>query len=817
MIKQLLLCFILVFCLKGYSQLTQTVKGKVVDKVTGIGLPGVIVQLKSTAIPQNTVSNTSGFYKFTDVPVGRQTLVFTYTGYKTVILDNVIVSSGKEMVLEVEMDESSIAMEAVDVTASQDTDVVNTMQAANMKSFSIEETERYAGGRQDPARMAQNFAGIQGTNDSRNDIVVRGNSPAGLLWRLEDVDIPNPNHFAVAGSAGGPQSIINNKYLANSEFYTGAFPASYGNALGGVFDLKMRNGNSEKHERTFQLGVLGTELALEGPISKKSGATYLMTYRYSTLDLFNKVNFNLGTDAVPAYQDIGFRFNLPTKKAGVFSVSGLGGVSDIAIINSNKNERPTDLYGDLNKDQYFASKMGAAIVSHVYALNSKTVMKSSLAYSKQEVNSQHYLVLRADDFTPNDTLPKVLDYKFVEDKITLAWYVKSKINSRNSIKAGFFVQQNHVSFFDSIKINSIYDTIAVNIQNKPFKIRENYKGQYYLVQPYLTWTHKFSEKLSSNLGVFSQYLSITGELSVEPRASLRYQFKHNQVVSLSYGLHSQMQATYLYFAIPDSQVVNGAAVYNAGRELTNTTLGFSKSHHLVLGYDYYIGRFFKVRTEGYYQYLWNVPVYMLPSSVSTLNRGAVFNRFFPYYTMQNTGTGYNYGLELTLEKLFHKHYFFMFSGSLFESKYINESNGTWANTDFNGNYMANLLGGMEYQVGKSKKNSINFGGKITYGGGKRYSPIDLEASNAVMDIVPVDEQVNTLQFDAYNRVDLRISYKINGKHMGTEIALDLVNIFNTKNVLNYSYSPDPANYNASPLVLNYQLGFLPLFYVKIDF
>lgn len=221
------------------------------------------------------------------------------------------------MVINVELEENAIKMDEVEVKASSEKDLVNTMQMANMKSFSIEETERYAGSRQDPARMAQNFAGVQGTNDSRNDIVIRGNSPAGLLWRLEDIDIPNPNHFAVAGSAGGPQSIINNKYLSNSEFYTGAFPANYGNAVGGVFDLKMRNGNNEKHERTFQLGILGTEIALEGPISKKSGASYLVSYRYSTLALFGSFNINLGTSAIPNYQDIGIRLNFPTKNRSV--------------------------------------------------------------------------------------------------------------------------------------------------------------------------------------------------------------------------------------------------------------------------------------------------------------------------------------------------------------------------------------------------------------------------------------------------------------------------------------------------------------------
>jgi hypothetical protein len=238
------------------SQITQTVKGKVVDKEIGIGLPGAVVQLKSTMGTIVATADNNGNYKLQGVPVGRQSFLFTYTGYKSVPVNDIIVTSGKEVILNIELEENTVAMDEVEVKASQDTDVVSTMQSVNMKAFSIEETERYPGSRNDPARMAQNFAGVQGTNDSRNDIVVRGNSPAGLLWRMEDIDIPNPNHFAVAGSAGGPQSIINNKYLANSEFYTGAFPANYGNALGGVFDLKLRNGNNEKHERTFQFGFL---------------------------------------------------------------------------------------------------------------------------------------------------------------------------------------------------------------------------------------------------------------------------------------------------------------------------------------------------------------------------------------------------------------------------------------------------------------------------------------------------------------------------------------------------------------------------------
>ena len=199
------------------AQVTQTVKGKISEREIGTGLPGAIVQIKVGLNNMVATADNNGNYKLVNVPVGRHSFLFTYTGYKPVPVNDIIVTSGKEMILNIEMEESTIAMEEVVIKASNDSDVVSSMQSVNMKAFSIEETERYPGSRNDPARMAQNFAGVQGTNDSRNDIVIRGNSPAGLLWRMEEIDIPNPNHFAVAGSAGGPQSIVNNKYLANSE------------------------------------------------------------------------------------------------------------------------------------------------------------------------------------------------------------------------------------------------------------------------------------------------------------------------------------------------------------------------------------------------------------------------------------------------------------------------------------------------------------------------------------------------------------------------------------------------------------------------
>ena len=384
------------------------------------------------------------------------------------------------------------------------------------------------------------------------------------------------------------------------------------------------------------------------------------------------------------------------------------------------------------------------------------------------------------------------------------------------MKAGIYINRFNVSFYDQVKINSLYDTIAQAIQNKAFKTRENTTASFYLIQPYVNFVHKFNEKLSLNAGVFSQYMTLNNKGTVEPRASLRHQLQANQQISLAYGLHSQMQSTYLYFAVPDSVLNKGVVTANTSRALTNKNMDFSKSQHLVGGYDYFVSKYLKFKAEIYYQYLWNVPVYVVPSSVSLLNSGATFNRFFPIYTMQNTGTGRNYGVEMTIEKLFHRNYFCMVNGSLFNSKYTG-SNGKTANTNFNGNYIVNFLAGLEYRVGKEKKNILSLGTKFTIGGGKRYSPVNIAASNAVMDIVAQDDKVNTLQFAPYNRLDLKFSYKLNFQKMGVELALDLLKIMNVKNILALSYAQDPANLTASPIAKNYQLGFLPIFYIKLDF
>jgi len=792
------------------QDITQTIRGSVKDKDSQMPLIGASVAVyKDSSLINGGAVDVDGYFRVENVPIGRYTVVVSFLGYSQVVIPDVIVNSGKEVILPLGMEESIVKMDVVEITASANKgDAMNEMATVSARTFAVEETERYAGSRGDPARMASNFAGVSGADDSRNDIVVRGNSPLGILYKLEGIDIPNPNHFAVSGSSGGPLSILNNKVLGNSDFYTGAFPAEFGNSIAGVFDIKMRNGNNEKYEYTAQLGLFGTEITAEGPISKKNRSSFLVNYRYSTLVFFGFLGINLGTTATPYYQDAAFKLNFPTKKGGNLSFFGIGGSSHIDILISEQDTGSVEIYGDNDRDQYFSTRMGIVGMNYSKSLNSSTFTKFTLATSLEQQKSHHEMVYRQMDtagtfiinsegFYIIDSLVNKLNYNFRTKKSSAAFFINKKYGAKHVVKVGM---NGH--YYSFKMIDSVYNHGTTYDWN----VRWDHIGNAILFQPYLQWKFRISEKLVLNTGLHSQYFTLNNSFSqIEPRMGLRWSVNEKQNINLGMGLHSQLQPMYTYFYhIP----------YGSSRFLQhNKGMDFTKSIHYVAGYDNRLGSNIRLRVEAYYQQLYNIPVTVKPSSFSLVNQGSGFSRFFPD-SLENTGTGENYGIEFTLEKFFSKKYFFMSTISLYESFYKG-SDGVKRNTDFNGNYVINFLGAREFSWGGNK--SITVGTKITLAGNKRYGPVDTAASATQGEIIYIDSSRNSLQLQPYFRADLKLNYKVNQKKVTHEIGIDIVNILNTKNVLKLSYAPDPNDPTANAIREEYQLGLLPIFYYKLDF
>ncbi len=811
--KNLLLFICICITQTIWGQGTQNLRGRVLDAASKYPLVGAqVVVYNDTVQLGGAISDAEGYYKIENITVGRRKVISSFIGYKDMTFDNIIINSGKESSLDIGLEESVIQVEkAVIVSATKFGEVRNEMATVSSKAFSIEETDRYAGSRGDPARMASSFAGVQGADDSRNDIVVRGNSPSGVLWRVEGIDIFNPNHFNIPGTTGGSITILNNKWLSNSDFFTGAFPAEYGNTVSGVFDLRLRNGNNEKYEFSGQLGLLGTELMAEGPLSKKGKASFLVSYRYSTLSVLGNFGIKLGTSAIPRYQDASFRLNFPLKNNQNISVFAIGGISDIDILISNqkKPSTETDLYGQNDRDQYFHSRTGMAGATYSKAFNANTYTKVTLMYAGEQQAAEHNLIFRRIDAgTGNyvyDSMPKLLRYDFRQSKASVAWTLNHKINKQFSLKGGL---NTDVFFFD------FHDTIRTtdrptNPNYNQFAVRWNASTTAYLMQPYIQFKYQPIDKLTFNAGLHAQYFSLGNALSaVEPRVGVKYELPNAQQITFGAGLHSQMQNTYLYFYKNKLRTNGDQTEYNRNR-------GFTKAAHFVLGYQKLVGKRTLLKLETYYQSLFEVPIDKnRASSFSLVNTGSGFSRFFAD-ELTNKGTGENYGIEATLEKGFSKHFYYMFTGSLFNATYKG-SNGVTRNTDFNGKFATNGLFGYEFTI--NKRQTINVGTKVTLAGGRWYGDIDTLASAANKEVIYKDnDDFNSYQFRPYFRADLKLNYKINARKVTHEIGIDIVNLFDTKNILRFSWVPLASDNTKGVAKEEFQLGRLPIFYYRIDF
>ena len=766
---------------------TQTVHGTILDKASESPLVGATILVVGTNPPIATSTDDKGYFELKDVPVGRKTFVVSYTGYNSATLPEVLVESGKEVVLDVSLEEKVTNIKEVTISDTKKDRPINEFSSVSARSFSMEEVTRYSGGRNDVGRLVSNYAGVSTSSDSRNDIIVRGNSPSGVLWMLEGVPIPNPNHFSTLGTTGGPVSALNTNLLRNSDFMTGAFPAQYGNANSSVFDIGFRSGNKEKHEFLFQLDIFsGLEAMAEGPLSKKHGGSYIVAYRYSFAGIGAAMGLPIGTKSSPQYQDLNFKIDLPdTKKAGRFTIFGLGAYSFINFLSKNFDN--SDLFALPDQDSYPKSATGVLGLRHSINISTRSYIKTTLATTTTLSIYDQY------NYTDSVTRKYVVDNKDLTQTVRLHSYYNEKFNSKLTLRTGLTAELYYLSSKLSSR-DGYPDWIQVR----------NYKGTIGLIQPYAQVQYKLNEKLVFTGGLHSQVLTMNGKWSLEPRASLAYNMAQGQTLTLAYGWHSQMQPLPVYFY----KARNADGSYDD----SNLKLDFTRSHHIVLAYDLKFAHDWRIKLEPYIQFITGAPVEKTPSSFSELNSGANF--VFPdvgYLT--STGVGRNMGIELTLEKFFSKGYYGLFTTSIFDSKYKG-SDGLWRNTAFNNHYVFNLLAGKEFRVGKARRNVITTDFKFSVSGGKWYSPIDTAASRAARQEMRDETRAYSREYPYYLRLDLKVGYRFNAKKkkVSHSFYLDFQNVTFRKNVFVERYSKVTNTVNTV-----YQIGFFPDVMYKIQF
>ncbi len=762
------------------QQITQTIRGTIVDQDSQAPLPGASVVVADSEPFIGTVTEVDGTFRLTGVPIGRVTLKVTFMGYEERIIPNLLITSAKEELLNIALTESLHTLEEITVNADQQKGMVlNEMAIVSAHTFSVEETQRFAGSFDDPARMVAGFAGVVGDPEGNNDIIVRGNSPKGILWRLEGIAIPNPNHFAGEGSTGGPINALSSKMLSNSDFFTGAFAAEYGDATSGVFDIKLKNGNNEQREYTASLSTLGVDMTAEGPFKKGSKASYIANYRYSALDLLDKAGV-VDFGGVPRYQDMSFKISLPVSGKHFFSVFGLAGLSGIDTEDTDEHDENMIIGRFSGKN-----KLGVLGLSHTYQINTNIFLKSTLAATGSG-NSYRYEVPDA-----NDQFYGIEDGSFTKSSLITSSTFNYKLSAKHKVESGIILTR--------LNFNMRSDEWNFDRDQMMNELSEN--GSATTFQAFASWKYRLTENLTMINGLHYLRFSLNNRQSIEPRLAVQWQATERQSFNVGVGLHSKLEGVSTYLAKHYNE--------NGGFTQPNRNLEIAKAAHFVLGYDNRIAPNTHLKIETYYQHLYDVPV-----ENSTSSNFSLLNTTEGYTTRQlvNDGTGKNYGVEVTLERYLYNGLYYMGTASLFRSLYT-AKDGIERKSAFDNNYVANLIGGKEFQVGNPSKNKMFFiNTKIVLIGGKRYSPIDLEASIAAGHEITNEQEPFSAKGDNIFRTDFSIGLRKNRKNTTTEWKVDVQNILNNQTVLGESYIDATHS-----ILKRTQLGLLPTISYKISF
>ena len=728
------------------AQVVQTIRGQVCDVASGEPMVGVTITVEN-GITMATVSDIDGNFVIENVPVGRHSVKASFVGYEPVVLKEQLVSSGKELVLTLRMRESISELGEVVVKPRVNKQMpLNEMAQVGARMFSVEEATRYAGGMADPARTASMFAGVA-TGGATNGISIHGNSPQMLQWRVEGVEVPNPNHFAeITEAGGGIFTSLNGTVLANSDFLTGAMPAEFGNALSGAFDMKMRVGNNVKHEHAVQVGTLGVDFASEGPLSKGSKASYLVNYRYSFLEIAKKLHaINMENETLD-YQDLSFKFNMPTAKAGTFAVWFTG------LVDNYENKVPDpsewETLWDMN-DSWSRQRSCAGGLSHTYRFRSGGSLHSSVAFTGA------YRKLGVSNYDELLTKTPGMAGRNAQWNVIVSTQHQQKISSRYTMQNGFEYQYYGFNTW----LDWIHETGGAL-----YRVYES-EGNTGLTRFYSSHKLALSRRLSMVAGVNLMWFNLNDQFLVEPRVSLQYKTSPSSTLSIAYALNSRKETTDTYFVVTSSQGAQESG-------LPNASLGLTRSHHVSASFAQRLGENAMLKIEPYWQWLFDVPVEQ-GTTYSILNH----HTFFQDRALVNEGVGRNYGIDFTLERYLKDGLYGMLTATLFKSEY-RDAQGLWHHSRHDRHYITNLVGGKEWMMGKARKNVFGINGRLTLMGGDRYTPIPEGTTFEDIAMLP-DKTVPEDGANPYSKQKgmnvgyaFSVKYTINKKHTSHHFILE---------------------------------------------
>jgi hypothetical protein len=727
------------------SATEQVLRGRCINSTTQLPVSDASIAVYGASTFKATTDSNGNY--FLNVVAGRYSIVVERTGFKSQAKENVVVNAGKEQVYDFELTEFKLDLTTVTVKTEKEQDVP-------LNNWNI---QQFASVFYDPGRVVNSHSGAVNNDDQGNNMTIRGTSPNYIQWKIEGLEVVNPNHLENAGTIndrptlnGGGVSLISAQLLQNSGLQFAPFDPTNGNALSGIFDIRLRKGNDRKMERTIQASLLGTDICLEGPFSSKSQASYLVNFRYSTVGLLSKLGINFGDEKIN-FKDLSFVVAYPFNRS-MLKLYGITGNSENIFrgkTDSSKIEFEKDL---LNIDYHsFTSVTG---LSFITSLSNTLFVKTAVAYSAKVISRNS--IPNSSLWTQESSTHE--DYQ--QQKLSGMSFISKRLSNKSRVKAG-----TYINYFVNRINNSVNDVQLIN-------------GTLYepLIQPFISFESDLFKKFELKAGLHAFYQTRINYFSFQPRLTLRYLLTDNQDITFNYGVSSQLQPFTLYLSNKDN--------WNLKPTQSNS---FSLTHQVKF-------RTNTIKTEIYYQLYTNV-------AINKQYNFSMFNYFNEqiYFPLNDYGIGRVYGVDLTYEK--HLSSFYLITSlSVYKSEFSMGQNN-FMDSRFNTKYNAAITAGKEYKL-KGGNKFINTDFRILSRNGYKEPAVYHEN----------DQYLYTSQLPSYYRLDIKLSYKKYKEQSTIMWALDIQNLTGTKNITYHYYDRYTQKVEAK-----YQLGLVPVLSYKILF
>ena len=746
-------------------------RGTVVDAIGHMPLADATIALEPSDPLLGTSTDSLGNFVLRSIPVGLYTAKVQRLGHGTLVVPEVWVRSGKETVLQVELTPSAISLETFTVT----TMAREAPDPLGVRTFTVEQGLRYPAMFQDAARVVASTPGVAAANDQANHLMVRGNGPNANAWMLEGAEIVNPNHLGNAGTptdlptlSGGGVNILSAQMLGPSRLRTGVSPVSYGNALGGLMDMELRRGNARSREWTAQAGLLGLDLSTEGPIGSGGNAFHLVNYRYSTVGLLSAMGVDLGDEAI-TFQDLAFHVGIRLGERGELRLFGMGGLSR-NVFEADRDTASWE-YDKDSRDITYTANMGALGTTLRVPVGERSTLTSTVVWSAAYQD-------REETSLDTDLEPLVRTVRSLyERKLSAVAQVDAAVGARFRYGYGGGAMERGVE-------NLLGDTLTG-----------------WLVRPFIHGRYAFTEHLQATAGLAYSHFVYNGSEVWEPRLGLQWRMAKGRSIGASYGVRSQL---------PYHQLLN---MDLTSPFINNNELGLMRSEDIVLGYDHAVNERLSFRVEVYHQQLSRIPELDPAINIQMMESTGTVNVWDePQLLPQvSQGDGRNTGVELSMDRSFAHGWFARVNGTVYESTYTDRS-GTERDTRWNGQWMANAMGGREWR--KAKEDRVRTWGvsvRVFAMGGMRYTPFEVRDRGSFLTSFQTGPAYSA-QYGDYFRADLRVYRKMDRTGRTGQWALDLQNVTNRQNEA-YRY----LDQRQGEVVTKYQLGIIPNLSYRVEF